>query len=129
MQFQPVQGDPGLSLTAGCAYSQLGLLCKLVQLTSVDGVQISGKVCCGSGWSKMAGEPLSPFKDRLSSALQIVELMAEEKGWWRWKAGREQRRAEDFLSTFTSDPSAPGTKDKSQERMDLVSSHEKGGGA
>eukprot|EP00891_Asterochloris_glomerata_P000363 jgi/Astpho2/363/Aster-02238 len=60
---------------------------------------------------------------------RIVELMAEEKGWWRWKAGREQRRAEDFLSTFTSNPGAPGTKDKSQERMDLISSQEKGGGA
>ena len=75
------------------------------------------------------GSCLQHSEGNLSFALQIVELMAEEKGWWRWKAGREQRRAEDFLSTFTSNPSAPGTQDKSQERMDMVSSQEKGGGA
>ena len=66
---------------------------------------------------------------KTNCAVQIVDLMAAEKGWWRWKAGREQRRAEDYLSTFTSNPSAPGTKDKSQEKMDLISSPERGGGA
>ena len=31
---------------------------------------------------------------------QVAELMAEEKGWWRWKRGRELRRAQKYLDTF-----------------------------
>ncbi|KAK9797836.1 hypothetical protein WJX73_007013, partial [Symbiochloris irregularis] len=31
---------------------------------------------------------------------RIVDLMAEEKGWWRWKKGSELRRAQKYLDTF-----------------------------
>lgn len=40
--------------------------------------------------------------------LQIVELLAGEKGWWQWKKKAELKRALAFLETF--DP-APPTKD------------------
>lgn len=62
--------------------------------------------------------------------LQVVELMGEEKGWWYWKRQRELKRAQAFLKTFTSDAAAPGKKnDAPQEGTDLISSHNKGGGA
>lgn len=62
--------------------------------------------------------------------VQVVELMAEEKGWWYWKRQRELKRARAFLKTFTSDAAAPGQKSGAhQEGTDLVSSHNKGGGA
>ena len=62
--------------------------------------------------------------------VQVVELMGEEKGWWYWKRQRELKRARAFLQTFTSDATAPGKKSAApQEGTDLISSHNKGGGA
>lgn len=61
---------------------------------------------------------------------RVVELMAEEKGWWYWKRQRELKRARAFLQTFTSDAAAPGKKSAArQDGTDLISSHNKGGGA
>ena len=42
------------------------------------------------------------------SCLQIVELLAEEKGWWRWRAKRELKQARKFLTTF--EPEGPTGK-------------------
>ncbi len=62
--------------------------------------------------------------------VQVVELMGEEKGWWYWKRQRELKRARAFLQTFTSDAAAPGKKNAApEEGTDLISSHNKGGGA
>ena len=61
---------------------------------------------------------------------QVVELMGEELGWWYPKRQRELKRAKAFLSTFTSQPEAPGVKSATPtEGTDLVSSQNKGGGA
>ncbi|KAL3143712.1 hypothetical protein ABBQ32_003553 [Trebouxia sp. C0010 RCD-2024] len=61
---------------------------------------------------------------------RVVELMGEEKGWWYPKRQRELKRAKAFLSTFTSQPEAPGLKNAApKEGTDLVSSQNKGGGA
>ena len=61
---------------------------------------------------------------------QVVELMGEEKGWWYPKRQRELKRAMAFLSTFTTQPEAPGKKSAApKEGTDLVSSQNKGGGA
>ena len=65
-----------------------------------------------------------------ATVVQVVELMAEEKGWWYWKRQRELKRARAFLQTFTSDAAAPGKKSAArQDGTDLISSHNKGGGA
>ncbi len=67
---------------------------------------------------------------KLAMVVQVVELMGEEKGWWYWKRQRELKRARAFLQTFTSDAAAPGKKSAApQEGTDLISSHNKGGGA
>jgi hypothetical protein len=34
--------------------------------------------------------------------LQVVELMAAEKGWGWWRRRKELQRAEAFLKTFTA---------------------------
>ena len=76
-----------------------------------------------------SGQHASVYITKLCWA-QVVELMGDEKGWWYPKRQRELKRAKAFLSTFTSQPDAPGTKnDSPKEGTHLVSSQEKGGGA
>ena len=41
--------------------------------------------------------------------MQIVELLAKEKGWWRWRARSELKRASKYLDTFVP---APPTKEE-----------------
>jgi hypothetical protein len=36
--------------------------------------------------------------------VQIVELLAVEKGWWRWRAKKELKKARKFLATFEPEP-------------------------
>ena len=35
-----------------------------------------------------------------------MELLAQEKGWWIWKAKRELQKAKAFLATFEPEPPA-----------------------
>lgn len=37
-------------------------------------------------------------------SMQIVELLAKEKGWWSWRAKAELKRANAFLDTFQPEP-------------------------
>lgn len=70
------------------------------------------------------------WSSSMADCAQVVELMAAEKGWWYPKRQRELKRARAFLSTFTSQPEAPGKKNAApKEGTDLVSSQHKGGGA
>jgi len=53
----------------------------------------------------LAGEKCSALLSLLRPALlfalpQVVELMAAEKGWSRWRSKKELQRALDFLQTF-----------------------------
>ncbi len=40
--------------------------------------------------------------------VQVVELLAAEKGWGWWRRRKELARALDFLQTFKATPATPG---------------------
>ena len=43
----------------------------------------------------------------LSACVQILDLMAQEKGWWWPRRRAELKKARRYLSTFHSIPEAP----------------------
>jgi hypothetical protein len=43
--------------------------------------------------------------------MQIVELMAQEKGWWWGRRRAELKRAQEYLATFHSRPGRTGPVD------------------
>lgn len=48
--------------------------------------------------------------------MQIVELMAAERGWWWWRRKAELKRASTFLKSFKAGEGSPKT-------MDLADNH------
>lgn len=44
------------------------------------------------------------FDSEAGEPVQIVELLASEKGWWRWRRQAEMRKAEKFLDGFEPEP-------------------------
>jgi hypothetical protein len=52
---------------------------------------------------------------------QIVELLAQEKGWGRWRSSRELAKAEAYLQTFHGKPGTKATPIKVAESASGVS--------
>jgi len=68
---------------------------------------VEGYICVGPEFNACRrSHPANSSHPKVLS--QIVELLAVEKGWWRWRAKKELKQARLFLATF--EPEAPTGK-------------------
>ena len=48
-----------------------------------------------------------PILKKVDTAVQILNLMAQEKGWWWFRKRAELKRARQYLATFQATPEIP----------------------